>query len=179
MKGEEYNMKLINLYGGPGTGKSTTAAQIFASLKKKGINTELVTEFAKDLTWHSRHETLKDQLYILGKQHHKIFMLKDQVDFIVTDSPIILSSYYNKLHGSTFPKSFDALVLDMWGMYDSFDIMLKRTKIYNPKGRTQTEEEAMQIDTGIENMLHSIGINFFTFGTSDEEIQKIVEFVTR
>jgi tRNA uridine 5-carbamoylmethylation protein Kti12 len=172
-------MKLINLYGGPGTGKSTTAAQIFATLKKRGYNAELVTEFAKDLTWHSRHETLKDQLYILGKQHHKIFMLKDQVDYIVTDSPIILSSYYNKLHGNMFPESFNKLVLDIWAMYDSFDIMLKRSKSYNPKGRSQTEEDAKKIDGGIENMLHSIGINFFTYGTSDEEIEKIIEFVTK
>lgn len=41
-------MILINLFGAPGTGKSTGAAYIFSQLKMKGINAELVTEFAKD-----------------------------------------------------------------------------------------------------------------------------------
>ena len=39
---------LISLYSGPGSGKSTGAAWIFAKLKLAGVNAELVTEFAKD-----------------------------------------------------------------------------------------------------------------------------------
>jgi len=34
---------VVNLYGGPGTGKSTTAAATFAELKMAGINCELVS----------------------------------------------------------------------------------------------------------------------------------------
>lgn len=41
--------KVINLYGGPGTGKSTTAAMLFAKMKLAGFNCEYVPEFAKDL----------------------------------------------------------------------------------------------------------------------------------
>ena len=41
-------LKVINLYGGPGTGKSTTAAALFALIKREGYNVELVTEFAID-----------------------------------------------------------------------------------------------------------------------------------
>ena len=33
---------IVNLFGVPGAGKSTGAAQVFANLKKKGINAELV-----------------------------------------------------------------------------------------------------------------------------------------
>lgn len=44
-------MLVINLFGVPGAGKSTGAAYIFARLKMLGINTELVTEFAKDKVW--------------------------------------------------------------------------------------------------------------------------------
>lgn len=42
------NTIVVNLFGAPGAGKSTGAAHIFAELKMCGINTELVTEFAKD-----------------------------------------------------------------------------------------------------------------------------------
>lgn len=39
---------VVNLFGGPGSGKSTGAAYVFARLKMLGYNAELVTEFAKD-----------------------------------------------------------------------------------------------------------------------------------
>ena len=39
---------IMNLYGGPGSGKSTGAAYIFSMLKMVGVDAEYVTEFAKD-----------------------------------------------------------------------------------------------------------------------------------
>lgn len=170
-------MKLINLYGGPGTGKSTTSAIIFAKLKQLGYNAELVPEFAKDLTWHNRHATLQDQLYILGKQHHRIFMLKDQVEYIVTDSPLMLSVYYNHLTRANMPKSFDQLVYDLWDSYDSIDVFLERSKEYNPSGRNQTEDEAHKIDRELRELLEHEAIPFTTCGTDDAGIDHIMKLI--
>ena len=39
---------IINLIGGPGSGKSTTAAGLFYKLKQMGIDCEMALEFAKD-----------------------------------------------------------------------------------------------------------------------------------
>lgn len=39
---------IIDLIGGPGSGKSTTAAGLFYKLKKLGYNCEMSLEFAKD-----------------------------------------------------------------------------------------------------------------------------------
>lgn len=44
-------MLVVNLFGTPGAGKSTGAAYIFSELKMRGINAELVIEFAKDKVW--------------------------------------------------------------------------------------------------------------------------------
>lgn len=44
-------MLLVNLTGGPGSGKSTTAAFIFAKLKMLGYNAELVGEEARELIY--------------------------------------------------------------------------------------------------------------------------------
>ena len=41
------NTLLVNLYAGPGAGKSTGAAYIFAKLKMAGIDCEYVSEYAK------------------------------------------------------------------------------------------------------------------------------------
>ena len=81
---------IVNLFGGPGTGKSTTAAGVFAKLKMQNINCELVQEFAKHVVWRGNFTTLNNQLYIFAKQHDRLFHLKDKVDIIITDSPTIM-----------------------------------------------------------------------------------------
>ena len=53
------NSLTVNLFGGPGTGKSTTSAAVFSLLKMHGVNAELITEFAKDLTWEKRYVSAK------------------------------------------------------------------------------------------------------------------------
>ena len=142
-------MLVINLFGGPGSGKSTTAAGVFSLLKLHGVNAELVTEFAKDLTWEQRYKTLENQYYIWAKQYHRMWRLRDNVDVIITDSPLILSLMYGEIcdtHRQT--------VLDTFrNTFENMNYILERVKEYNPKGRNQTEEEAREIDGGVRYML--------------------------
>lgn len=91
---------VINLYGGPGTGKSTTAAWLFALLKARGINAEYVQEYVKQWAWEERQPVKYDQFYFFGKQSRKEYSLFKNVDVIITDSPVSLSSYYAKLFGT-------------------------------------------------------------------------------
>ena len=79
---------VINLFGPPGSGKSTGAAEVFAALKKLGINAELVTEFAKDKTWEHNATALGCQEYVFGKQSYRLARCRNEVDVIVTDSSI-------------------------------------------------------------------------------------------
>lgn len=146
---EPIKTKVINLYGGPGTGKSTTAAHLFALLKLHGYNSELVTEFAKERVWGRDFEVLKDQIYVFGEQQHRIQRLIGKVDYIVTDSPILLSLYY----GSHLSEAFQTLVLETHAKTDSINIFLNRVKPYNPNGRTQTQEQAEAIDVAIMDVL--------------------------
>ena len=68
---------VINLFGGPGCGKSTQAAYIFSRLKMLGLNCELVTEFAKDKTWEHNSKALSCQPYVFGKQSYRLDRCKD------------------------------------------------------------------------------------------------------
>lgn len=166
-------MLVINMYGGPGTGKSTSAAMVFAMLKQRGINTEYVTEFAKDLTWHKRHSTLNDQVYVLAKQHHKLFMLKDQVDVVVTDSPLLLTLYYGQDHHD----SLKQLAIDLYKGYNNIDILLRRSKEYNPSGRNQTEAEAREIDIQIKDILNTHATGYSIHDTNMDSYNRIANSI--
>ena len=144
---------IVNLYGGPGSGKSTMAARIFAELKDLGINCELATEYAKDVTWQKGFHILSNQLYIFAKQQHRIWRLDGQVDVIVTDSPLLNSLIYGSEDTS---ETFKTLVVEEYKKRNSLDIFLKRTKPYNIAGRSQTLDEAKEIDDRIYKILDSI-----------------------
>ncbi len=157
-------MLLINFFGGPGVGKSTTAASLFSYLKMADINCELVTEYAKDLTWDQSLAPLAFQPYVFGQQAWRIERLKGKVDVVVTDSPIILSSIYAS---NEMPQSFHDYVLWEHNRTNSVNFLLKRVKKYNPVGRNQTEEEARDLDDEITNKLSAMGIEFEEILTGD------------
>jgi hypothetical protein len=163
----------LNLVAGPGAGKSTTAAGVFSKLKLKGINCELSTEFAKDKVWEESLRVLEDQIYILGKQHHKLFRLKDKVDVIVTDSPLFLCSYYGNNHGIHFHK----LVEQVYHSFNNVTVFIQRDKPYNPAGRTQTEEEAREIDRQLKSLMDSFGIEFSTMLGNEQTITQLADYI--
>ena len=165
----------INFFGGAGAGKSTISAATFAKLKYIDINCELVTEYAKDRVWNQDLFTLSNQIYVFGKQHHRMFRVKDKVDVIVTDSPFLLSLIY----GKDMSKSFENLVLEEFYKFDNVNIFLRRIKRYQPIGRLQTEDEAKTVDTSVKTMLDKYGISYHeiiaTTSTADEVLTLVSE----
>lgn len=149
-------MKVINLFGGPGSGKSTLAAGLFCEMKLQGINCELVTEFAKDLTWEKADYNRTCSPYVFGMQYMRLHRLIGQVDYVITDSPIVLSCYY----GRSEPPAFISMVLHYHQQFDNMNYILvpDRSKPYQPIGRNQTESEAAEVHSGIWNMLNLYGL---------------------
>lgn len=50
----EIKTRVITLWGGPGSGKSTMAAEIYARLKRQLCNVEMVREYVKGWAWEGR-----------------------------------------------------------------------------------------------------------------------------
>lgn len=147
--------KVINFFGGPGCGKSTIAASVFAALKHDGYEAELVPEYAKKCVWARTEATLDDQLYVFAKQHHMIQALDGQVEYIIVDSPMLLSCIY----GDT-SDLFKKYVLATFNQFNNVNFFITRTKPWHPKGRLQTREEAQDIDIKILKMLNDYQIDY-------------------
>lgn len=152
--------KVINLVGGPGCSKSTSAAELFALMKWNNINVELVSEHAKQVVWEGHTNILNDQLYLLAKQNRKLERLRGKVDYIITDSPLFLGAYYTP--ATYLPNTFVDLVFELFDSYDNINFLLKRFKPYHKVGRGQTEEQAREIDVALESLMHNNDIPYFT-----------------
>lgn len=164
------NTLIINLFGGPGCGKSTAAADVFAGLKWKGVDCEMALEFAKDKVWEKSYEVLQNQIYVFGKQLHRVHRLIGQVEVVITDSPLPFSLMY----GDNESYAFKALVLEVFNRYNNENFLLHRTKGYNPNGRMQTEEEAKVLDKKMKNLLIDNKILYTDFEATKENIQEIL-----
>ena len=151
---------LVNLYGGPGSGKSTMMASIFAELKCRHVKCEMATEFAKEKLWEKSLGVFENQIYMFGKQMHAIHRVVDKVDVVITDSPILLSRIYAPYE----TKTFHDFVTEVSKRYNNFNVFLQRSSAeYDPEGRFQTEDEAIEKDVEIKNLLESIGEPYTIF----------------
>lgn len=163
---------VVNLFGGPGSGKSTGAAYIFAQLKMRKVNCELITEYAKDKTWEGNAMALGCQEYILGKQSFRMTRCADKVDVIITDSPLPIGLFYNT--DPVLDESFTEVVLKLFNKYHNMNYDLIRAKPYNPIGRNQTQEEADEIGDKIPFFLDDHGIEYVTGIGSEEFYESII-----
>ena len=109
-------------------------------MKMNGLRVELVTEFAKDLVWAGRKKCLSDQMYVIAMQNHRLEVLRGQVDYVITDSPIPLGIVYAP---AKYFKSFPTLIMEIFNSYENQNFYVTRkTFKYAPEGRKETEQEA-------------------------------------
>lgn len=132
----------------------------------RGVNCELITEYAKDKTWEKNTEALSCQEYIFGKQSFRMKRCRDKVDVIITDSPLPLGIFYNT--NPILGEHYENLVLDVFNTYENMNYALVRDKPYNPIGRNQTEAESDEIGDRIQFFLEDHNIPY-TLGLGSEK----------
>ena len=83
---------IVNLFGGPGVGKSTAAFYLMAKLKMAGVDCEYTPEFAKDKVWEGNLDVFNCQLFVTCRYYWSIRNLQNKVEVIITASPIVLGA---------------------------------------------------------------------------------------
>jgi nicotinamide riboside kinase len=148
---------VINICGGPSTGKSTLAAGIFSKMKKIGYNVEYVQEYAKDLCYEDNFSVVSDQIEVSSEQLRRMRRLVNKVDIIITDSPLLLGIIYSK---ELNPYLIPMLLWEYDNTFESITYFLERGDlVYQPHGRFQTEEQAKTVDQSILKLLTEYNIS--------------------
>ena len=169
-------MLLVNLYGAPGTGKSTGAAYIYSKLKLDEVNCELVTEFAKDMVWDENKKAIYNQAYVFGNQYYRISRLENEVDVVITDSPILLSIIYNK--DRRLGKEFTDLVKSVSLSYENrLDILFKRVKQYKTIGRLHNEEQSDKLYDEIKDLLDTVNPEYEIVEATQDGYEEVIRMI--
>ena len=166
---------VINLFGGPCTGKSTMRARAFSEMKYMQLDCEEVTEYAKDKTWEKSWSLMSNQVFVFANQQHRMFRIMDQVDVLITDSPLLMSIHYDEKHNEALKN----LVLQQHNEMDTINFFLERNFDYKAEGRSQTEEEAKAIDRIILNILEENNVQYTKTYSSPENAKMIADLVKR
>lgn len=128
-----------------------------------GVDCEMALEYAKDRVWEEAFATMDDQIYVFGKQYHRIWRLNGKVQVIITDSPLPLSIYYAKMDS----KYFGDFVIEQFNKFNNMTYVIERNSVYNPNGRVHTEEQSKEIDKTLVNILKEHNINYKTVKTTE------------
>ena len=82
------NTMVVNCYAGPGAGKTTCAWEVASQLKKKGINTEYVSEYAKELVWEGKYDVLENQEHLFAEQAKRLERLRGKAATFMAETTV-------------------------------------------------------------------------------------------
>lgn len=143
----------INLFGGPGTGKSTLAARVFGRLRQQGVSCALVTEWIKMWAYEGRTIRGYDQVFSFANQLHSEEESLRYAGMIITDSPMFLQCMYADKHAKVVANDLWNIAANFEADYPSINFYIERSGPYEQHGRWENEEQALQMDAYIKAKL--------------------------
>lgn len=141
-------------------------------------NVELITEYAKELVYSDRVSFLNSkQEYVFAKQNLRQFILKDKVDWAISDSPLLLSLIYPKIYNTSPGDHFDQYVVETFNQYNNINFFLQRPEVFSEVGRVQNIEESIRVDNLIIDALDKIDVKYETIRTDSNVVDKILTYL--
>jgi hypothetical protein len=173
--------RVINIFGGPGVGKSYITSGLFQLMKKEKYIVEMTAEYAKELTYEEKFDILQnDQLYIFAEQHRRLYRLIDKVDYVITDCPLLLGCvYFEKNRGIYSYRDLARFMIDTYKKYPNINILLKRNSEYgyDEYGRYQKYDEALTVDEDVIRWLGYANVKYTEMISDDTTVEKIFNII--
>lgn len=166
---------VINLIGGPCSGKSTVAAELFARLKKMGVHCELVSEYIKDRIYEENKTMPSNQIAIFGMEHYNISTKLGKVDVIIHDGSFLNNVVYKV--GDN--KEFDALIISEYKKFKNLDFFIKRGNIeFENYGRIHNLKQSKELDKIIKETYEKYGLSYIEVEARDA-VDKMIPIILK
>lgn len=166
---------VINLIGGPCSGKSTVAAELFARLKKMGIHCELVSEYIKDRIYEENKTMPSNQIAIFGMEHYNISTKLGKVDVIVHDGSFL----NNIIYKAGDNKEFDDLIISEYKKFKNLDFFIKRGNIeFEDYGRIHNLKQSKELDKIIKETYERYGLSYIEVEARDA-VDKMIPIILK
>ncbi len=166
---------VINLIGGPCSGKSTIAAELFARLKKMGLCCELVSEYIKDRIYEENQTLVKHQIALFGMETYGLDNKLNKVDIIVHDGSLLNNIVYDRSND----KEFHKFVTHQYHKYNNLDFFIERGTIgFEEYGRIHNYEQSKELDIKIKETYHNADAKYIEIESRDA-VDKIIPIVLK
>ena len=166
---------VINLIGGPCSGKSTISAELFARLKKMGVHCELVPEYIKERIYEENKTMPLNQIAIFGMEHYSISNKIGKVDVIVHDGSFINNIVYKNEDNP----EFDMFIVSEYNKFNNLDFFIKRGNIeFEEYGRIHSLKQSKELDKIIKEIYNKYNLNFIEVESRDA-VDKIIPIVLK
>ena len=166
---------VINLIGGPCSGKSTVAAELFARLKKMGVHCELVSEYIKDRIYEENKTMPSNQIAIFGMEHYNISTKLGKVDVIVHDGSFLNNIIYKVGEN----KEFDDLIISEYKKFTNLDFFIKRGNIeFEDYGRIHNLKQSKELDKIIKETYERYGLLYIEVEARDA-VDKMIPIILK
>lgn len=157
-------LKVINLWGAPGVGKSAARSGVFWLMKSYHLSVEEVTEHAKFLVLSGQQaELVENQPGVLKEQFFKQKIVADNgYEYAVTDSPLPLVEFYSP--PGKFP-GLSHMVDEDFSRFDNINFFVTRDvhasgAPFEHRGRMHGLKDFVPTETRMKAFMHSKGIEF-------------------
>jgi hypothetical protein len=146
------------LYGGPGAGKSTAAAALYARLKAEGGQVELVRERVKEFAHLRRVPTAADRVRFFGEEVGEELAYCQLGLDVVSDSPLWLACFHARRADHPLAAQMVQTAARMDELYPARHLFLPRAHPYDPVGRYESAAEAAAVDAELRRFLADHGV---------------------
>jgi len=167
---------IVNLVGGPCSGKSTVAAELFARLKKMGIKCELVPEYIKEEIYKENNTIISNQIALFGMEVYGLDNKIGKVNVVIHDGSLLNNIVYDSDKSNI---EFHNFVIYQYHTYNNLDFFINRGTIeFENYGRIHNLDQSLALDKLIEETYNNANAKFIKVESRDA-VDKIIPIILK
>lgn len=138
-------MKIIEFFGGPGSGKTTAASYCFSYFKRRGVECEFTREYAQEAIYAQQRYQLSSQFIVCANQYRKYTEQAEAgTQLLFSDTSLLLSQVYGAHHEAN--ALLVPLLKHLYRDFETIKVFVKRRKEFRTQGRIHNEAQSRELD---------------------------------